>query len=38
MKRKRISGAERKAMILDEGKYGFDGARTQDIARAVLPA
>jgi AcrR family transcriptional regulator len=40
MKRKRISGAERKAMILDEArrafsKYGFDGARTQDIARAV---
>lgn len=40
MKRKRVSGVERKAMILDEArrafsKYGFDGARTQDIARAV---
>jgi len=40
MKRSRISGNERKARILDEArrifsKYGYDAARTQDIARAA---
>lgn len=39
MKRRRISGAERKELILDEARrifstHGYEGARTQDIARA----
>ncbi|WP_226016628.1 TetR/AcrR family transcriptional regulator [Novosphingobium sp. FKTRR1] len=40
MKRRRISGIERKSLILDEArrifsKHGFEAARTQDIARAA---